>query len=144
MRNYAYIAAGVVQYIQPTDDDITTLFHEDMTWVDVTDMSPAPAERWTAVEVDGIWELAPPSPPVLTDDELKVAVLAQRDALITTANEATAGMADAYVADLLSAEEVVTFKAYAAYKLALNKITKQPGYPRKITWPKPPTTEAVQ
>jgi hypothetical protein len=144
MRNYAYIVDGVVQYIQPADGDITTMFHEDMTFVDVTDITPIPVERWAAVEVDGVWEFAAPLPPVLTDEELAVTALVQRDALLAAANEATAGMADAYVADLLSPEEVVTFKAYAAYKLALNKITKQTGYPRKITWPKPPTLEAGQ
>jgi hypothetical protein len=30
---------------------------------------------------------------------------------------------------------VVTFKAYAEYKLDLNKIDKQSGYPATIEWP---------
>jgi hypothetical protein len=60
MRVYAYIANGVVHYLFPADGDITTMFHEEMTWVDVTDVAPAPAERWTAVEVDGGWEFAAP------------------------------------------------------------------------------------
>jgi hypothetical protein len=138
MKTYANIAAGVVQYLLPTDGDITEMFHPDMLWVDVTSVSPLPAEGWAAVEADGVWSFTAPIPPVPTDAELKAAALAQRDALLAQANEATAGMADAYLADLLSDAERAMFKAYAIYKLALNKIDKQPGYPSTINWPTSP------
>jgi len=138
MKTYANIAAGVVQYLLPTDGDITEMFHPDMLWVDVTSVSPLPAEGWAAVEADGVWSFAAPIPPVPTDTELKAAALSERDARLSLANEATAGMADAFLADLLSDAEKSMFKAYALYKLSLNKIDKQPGYPATIEWPTSP------
>ncbi|MGY3172445.1 type II secretory pathway component PulL [Pseudomonas sp. TE12234] len=138
MKTYANIAAGVVQYLLPTDGDITEMFHPDMIWVDVTDAIPPIEAGWTAVKIESVWSFAAPVAPVLTDAELRAAALAQRDALLAQANEATAGMADAYLADLLSDAERAMFKAYAIYKLALNKIDKQPGYPATIEWPTSP------
>lgn len=138
MRNYANIVEGVVQYILPVDGDITEMFHPDMVWVDVTEVAPTPAEGWVADDSDGGWIFSAPPPPVLSDDELKAVALAKRDVLIAEANETTVGMADAYLAGLLSPDEAVVFKEFATYKLALNKITKQSDYPRKITWPPPP------
>jgi hypothetical protein len=138
MKTYANIGDGVVQYLLPTDGDITEMFHPDMVWVDVTDAIPPIASGWTAVEIDGVWSFAAQARPVLTDAELRAAALAQRDALLAQANEATAGMADAFLADLLSDADRVMFKAYAVYKLALNKIDQQPGYPTTVDWPTSP------
>lgn len=138
MKTYANIADGVVQYLLPTDGDITTMFHKDWIWVDVTEIAPPPAEGWTAVEVDGVWSFSVPVPPALTDAELRSVAFAQRDALLAQANEATAGMADAFLADLLSDADKAMFKAYASYKLALNKIDRQPGFPATIDWPTSP------
>lgn len=140
MKTYANIADGVVQYLLPTDGDITEMFHPDMIWVDVTDAIPPIASGWIAAEIDGVWSFSVPVPPVLTDAELKAAALSRRDALLSQANEATAGMADAYLADLLSDAEKAMFKAYAIYKLALNKIDKQPGFPAAIDWPVAPAS----
>lgn len=138
MKTYANIADGVVQYLLPTDGDITEMFHPDMIWVDVTDAIPPIVAGWTAAEADGIWSFAAPVPPVPTDAELKSAALSQRDTLLSQANEATTGMTDAFLADLLSDTDKIMFKTYAAYKLALNKIDRQPGYPTTIDWPVAP------
>jgi hypothetical protein len=135
MKTYANIADGVVQYLLPTGGDIAEMFHPDMIWIDVTDIVQGPVVGWTAVEANGAWSFAAPLPPVPTDAELKAAALSQRDSLLSQANEATAGMADAFLADLLSDADKVMFKAYAVYKLALNKIDQQPGYPTAIDWP---------
>jgi hypothetical protein len=138
MKTYANIADGVVQYLLPTNGDIAEMFHPDMIWIDVTDAIPPIAAGWTATEFDGVWSFAPPVPPVPTGAELKAAALSQRDALLSQANEETAGMADAFLADLLSDADKAMFKTYAAYKLALNKIDKQAGYPTTIEWPTSP------
>lgn len=66
------------------------------------------------------------------------AAKAQRDTLVRAANQATVGMTDAFIAGLLSDEDTMTFKAFAAYKLALSKIEQQPGYPTSIDWPTSP------
>ena len=135
MKKYARIYnESVVEFFE-TDDDITQMFHPDFIWVDITDMTEPPAEGWAAAESDGTWAFSAPEvvPPTL--EELKASALAQRDALLAAANESTAGMADAYIAGLLDEADTATFKAYATYKLALNKINTQPGYPATIKWP---------
>ncbi|MNJ51954.1 Caudovirales tail fiber assembly protein [compost metagenome] len=70
-----------------------------------------------------------------TDAELKATAIGQRDVLLAIANESTAGMTDAFIAGLLNESDTVNFKAYASYKLALNKIDQQVGYPQIINWP---------
>ncbi|MGH8375256.1 MAG: tail fiber assembly protein [Pseudomonas sp.] len=60
---------------------------------------------------------------------------ARRALLLAQANEATSGMADAYIAGLMSDEEVAHYKAYAAYKLALSKLPQQSGWPASVVWP---------
>jgi hypothetical protein len=62
----------------------------------------------------------------------------QRNQLMAAANQATAGMANAYIAGLLDDADTATFKAFAAYQLALSKIEQQPGYPATIVWPPAP------
>jgi hypothetical protein len=90
---------------------------------------------WTAVAADGAWSFVAPIPPVPTDAELGATAMAQRHALLSVASDAAAGMADAYIAGLLDADDTATFKAFAAYQLALNKIDTQSVYPTAIDWP---------
>jgi hypothetical protein len=40
-----------------------------------------------------------------------------------------------YFRPSLGDEDVAKFKAYAIYKLELNKISTQAGYPKTIDWP---------
>jgi hypothetical protein len=70
--------------------------------------------------------------------DASLAAQAQRDQLMGVANQATIGMADAFIAGLLSDADAKTFKAYAAYKLALSKVDQQAGYPTTIDWPTSP------
>lgn len=131
MRNYARIDDGIVVELFKTDLDITTIFHPDMLWIDITDLEVRPAEGWT-FEAD---RFAEPVAPVPSEAELIQQAMAKRDALLALADEATAGMADAYIVDLLNEADTAIFRAYAAYKLKLNKVDNQPNYPREIEWP---------
>lgn len=138
MKSYARICEDQVQEIFSTDLDITQMFHPDMIWVDITGLDPAPVVGWVATDESGVWSLSAPVELPKTESELKAEAVAMRDVLLAAANEATAGMADAFIADLLDEADVAKFKAFAKYKLALNKIDQQPGYPQTITWPTPP------
>ena len=97
----------------------------------------------TIEERDGIWRYtdgkvtkhALPNTSQMIDGERRAAALARRDELLAEADQQTVGMADAYIAGLLEADDMQRFKAYAIYKLALNKIDKQPGYPHDVVWP---------
>ncbi|WP_311886740.1 MULTISPECIES: tail fiber assembly protein [unclassified Pseudomonas] len=138
MNTYARVSEELVHELFSTDGDMAEMFHPDMVWVDITDLDVIPNVGWSASQKNGVWSFSEPALPVLTDAELKAAALALRDSLLFVADEATAGMSDAYIAELLNADDVATFKAYAAYKLKLNKIDKQEGYPKTIDWPSPP------
>lgn len=135
---YARIANGCIAELFSTDGDITTMSSPDFVWADVTDLKPQPEQGWTAELIQGQWVLAEPVIPPITAEQLKAAALVQRDALLSMANEKTVGMADAFIAGLLDEADTLSFKAYAAYKLALNKIDKQLGFPQTIKWPVPP------
>jgi hypothetical protein len=52
------------------------------------------------------------------------------------ADAATSGMANAFIAGLLNAQDEITF--LAAYQLALSKVDQQPGYPVAINCPVSP------
>jgi|GEM_PF-1148647 len=133
MSIYARIEECKVMELFETDGDITQMFHPSLVWIAVPEDIPV-AQNWVCV--DG--EFSAPMPILPTVEELKASALAYRNLLLSAANEATAGMADAYIAGLLSAEDTETFKSFAAYKLALNKVDQQPGYPADITWPESP------
>jgi hypothetical protein len=66
MKTYARIANGAVFELIETDGNIEEMFTPDLVWVDVTDVSPQPQQRWTAVESDGVWAFGEPPamPPV--------------------------------------------------------------------------------
>jgi len=138
MRIYARVFEGIVYEIFETDLDIQDLFHPEMSWVEVVSGALVPQVGWHAVDENGEWKFQEPEAVAPTEAELKTEALAQRDLLLTLANEATAGMADAYIAGLLSPADESRFKAFAAYKLELNKIDKQSGYPVEIRWPTAP------
>ncbi|MEE9679548.1 tail fiber assembly protein [Pseudomonas moraviensis] len=97
----------------------------------------------TIEECDGIWKWTDgkvtkhvlPNASQLVESEQRASALARRDELLAEADQQTVGMADAYIAGLLEADDMQRFKAFATYKLALNKIDRQPGYPQNVDWP---------
>ncbi|HBO5585616.1 TPA: hypothetical protein L4556_002036 [Pseudomonas aeruginosa] len=46
MAMYARIWNGVVAEVFETDQDISTLFHPDIVWVDISDEHPMPGVLW--------------------------------------------------------------------------------------------------
>lgn len=73
---------------------------------------------------------------ILTDEQKATGVLnnntVTRTMLLNSANEKTLGMSDAFVAGLLSDADVLKFKKWAAYKLALGKVDISKESP---SWP---------
>lgn len=139
MNTYARIYGGLVAELFSTDGDMATMFHPDLIWVNIDDMSPAPIVGWVAELVDGTWALKEPVAPIPTVDELKVSAMEQRDLLLSLADSATIGLGDAFITGILDEIDTTFFKEYAAYKLALVNIEKQTGYPESIKWPVAPT-----
>lgn len=85
MKTYARIDGGVVMELFSTDLDITELFHPELVWIDVTDVSPAPQERWL---YDGSTFAEPPPPPEPppAPEPTKAELLAQVEALLGKVN----------------------------------------------------------
>ncbi|WP_434626183.1 tail fiber assembly protein [Pseudomonas sp. Z1-29] len=137
MKTYAYINNGTIFEVTETDGDIKEMFHPSMLWVDISDVTPRPYPGWEATDTSGTWTFAEPSVSV-SKEEQAAAVRAEAVARIAEADEQTLGMADAYIADLLSAEDRERFIAFAAYKMELGKVSAQSGFPKTITWPELP------
>ncbi|TDG23145.1 hypothetical protein EYW47_14475 [Paraburkholderia silviterrae] len=99
--------------------------------IDVTSINPQPQQGW--VTTDGGKSFAAPVPPTPSAEQVAATNTAMRDSLMQVANNATFGMTDTYAAGLLDTADRQTFKAWAAYKLALSKVdltTVSPSWPR--------------
>jgi hypothetical protein len=121
MKNAFVDANGVLTswgYAESNNDDTLVEVDDDFA------MTPGAAQY-----KDGVW--SDYSAPVdHTGDNT-----ATRDSLMATANAATYGMSDAYVAGLLDDADTATFKAWAKYKLALSKVDLTLASPQ---WPQAP------
>ncbi|MFD1557104.1 tail fiber assembly protein [Paraburkholderia silviterrae] len=98
--------------------------------IDVTAISPQPQQGW--VTADGGKSFAAPVAAPPSAEQIAATNTAMRDSLMQVANNATFGIADAYAAGLLDTSDSQTFKAWAAYKLALSKVdltTANPSWP---------------
>lgn len=62
MKTYARIDHGIVMELFSTDADIADLFHPDLVWVDVTDVTPQPNDNWSATAAAGQWSFVSPPP----------------------------------------------------------------------------------
>lgn len=69
MKTYAHVHAGEVIQVLRTDKPITSLFHPDMLWIDVTALDPMPAEGWSAQSSASGWQFAPPATKDNSDGE---------------------------------------------------------------------------
>lgn len=138
MKDYAHIQEGVVVSTLETDEDITQMFHPSWLWVETTELEVKPDSGWIAKESTAGWSFAPPEPS-LSLKQLEFLAITERDSRLSKADNVTAGMGDAFITGVLNEEDTIIFKKYAAYKLALNKISVQAGYPANIDWPLEPT-----
>lgn len=87
----------------------------------------------------------PPEPPPVvppTPEELFAAALAQRDALMVVATARMAPLQDAIDLGEATATEKEAMLAWKRYRVALNRIQQQAGFPQAIDWPTSPDTES--
>lgn len=93
------------------------------------------------VTIDGGFKIAPPTipepDPVVepTPDELAQAALAQRDRLLGVAAIRIAPLQDAVDLDRATPETVERLKQWKGYRVDLNEIEHQEGFPASISWP---------
>ena len=153
MKKYARIYNGCIVEFFETDGDITTMFHPDFVWVDVTDTTPVPAEGWNATETNGIWSFAPAVIPPPTPAEIletqseklqRATQLAAAQKVALTERIST--LNDAIELEMATPEEeielpkrVLQLKAWKTYAVLLGRVTSQVGWPPDVVWPVQPT-----
>jgi len=91
---------------------------------------PGPEHVWR----DGAWQI---------DDarvaaQVREAAICAFDTRFTKARQRTLGRGDALAAGLLNDVETATFKAWAAYQLALVRVIDAPDFPEHVNWPAEP------
>lgn len=89
---------------------------------------------------DGYPMLADPPPP--TAEQLATAALMKRDRLLRDAATRIAPLQDAVDLGVATDEEDAKLLAWKRYRVALNRIDQQPGYPSDVVWPDRPDQAA--
>lgn len=74
-----------------------------------------------------------------TVEQLTANALLQRDGLLRDAATRIAPLQDAVDLDMATAEETAALKAWKTYRVNLNRIEQQAGFPQSIAWPAPPS-----
>lgn len=111
-----------------------------------------PADGWVAIPGQDIAEPSQVVPGVIDWSQMVTAeakaqmaaeqqlakVLAQSAQLRLTADAAIAPLQDAVDLDEATAAEAALLKDWKRYRVALNRLPDQPGYPNTIEWPAPP------
>ncbi|MFJ2990381.1 tail fiber assembly protein [Collimonas sp. NPDC087041] len=77
-------------------------------------------------------------PPPPTDEDLAIIALARRDQFLSDAMLAIAPLQDAVDLDDATMDEAALLKKWKQYRVAVNRVTNQLGYPRDIEWPEQP------
>lgn len=107
---------------------------------DDTDYGPELFARAVAGEFG---EIAAYAPPAFTDEQLSAIAVARRDELLADAAIRIAPLQDAVELEEASAQEQSLLKAWKAYRVALNRIEQQSGYPQDIRWPEAPEPQGT-
>jgi hypothetical protein len=131
MKNYARIEGGLVAELFSTDGDITQMFHPDLVWVEIPD-TIHPAAGWSY----GAEVFSAPPPP--TTEQLGIWALEQRRGLMIWATQQMGPLQDAVDLDEATPDEVASLKTWKQYRVSLNRIELQEGWPQEIQWPVAP------
>lgn len=91
-----------------------------------------------ADEVFWPFEYGPPPPPVdtpLTQEELAAAATLKRDELLTQAALRIAPLQDAADLGVATATDTANLTLWKQYRVDVNRVSGQPGFPATIDWP---------
>lgn len=73
--------------------------------------------------------------PVLTNDQIAAIALSERDRLLEFATLRISPLQDAVDLGEASAEEEQSLLAWKRYRVAVNRVSQQAGFPAAIDWP---------
>lgn len=131
MSNYARIDDGLVAELLSTDGDITEMFHPGLVWIEVP-VGVDVAAGWSFA--DG--EFSAPPPP--SAEQLATIAFDQRAQFMQWATGKIEPLQDAIDLGEATQEETELLKALKQYRVALNRLDQQEGWPSAIQWPSPP------
>ncbi|MCY1439113.1 Caudovirales tail fiber assembly protein, lambda gpK [compost metagenome] len=100
---------------------------------DSTDYGPEIFQRAVAGEFGEIAAYAPPS-----DAALLPPARVQQQRRMQAAGLAVAPLQDAVDLGVATAEQIAQLQAWKRYRIELNAMPEQPGWPRTLEWPVPP------
>ncbi len=129
MNIYARIVSSTVMETFSTDGDITELCHPDIVW---EACGPEVKVGWRLE--DGVF--FPPPPP--TVEEIAIEQRALRDELLRVAGLRIAPLQDAVDLSEATEEETLLLMQWKQYRVHLNRLETQPGWPVQIKWPVAP------
>ena len=98
-----------------------------------------PPGKIVVSDPDGLPMLADPPPP--TSEQLSSAALGKRDHLLKLAAIRIAPLQDAVDLGNSTPEEYAALTKWKQYRVDVNRINKQPGFPTLIDWPTSPSEE---
>lgn len=107
-------------------------FAPDLIVIEITGASPMPQEGW---RFDGS-QFMPPPPP--TTEEVIARVQGRVSVERQRADEAVAPLQDALDIGEITEAERTELNMWKKYRVDLNRISDQPGYPNAINWPAAP------
>lgn len=141
MKVYARLDSGIVMELidVPDELDVKDMFTAEIVdmLVEVTGKEVLP--NWSATFSGGKWSFSPPTPVEYSDEQVAAEALAQRDQLLITAAIRIAPLQDAVDLDDATAAEEKLLKQWKQYRVALNRLDQQAGFPRVIQWPNEPS-----
>ena len=125
-----------------------TSFDESEEFIEITDEQYLEAldgmQKGLAATIDGGFKVAPPPPeppPAPTKQEIAAATLYGRDRALSVAAIRIAPLQDAVDIDDATPEDVEMLKKWKQYRIALNRIQDQTGFPLDVSWPDEPSAK---
>ncbi|WP_248745145.1 tail fiber assembly protein [Pseudomonas sp. MWU12-2037] len=71
-------------------------------------------------------------------EQVLAATNSERDSLLATASLRIAPLQDAVDLGTATPDDTANLKLWKEYRVAVNRISEQPGFPTTINWPAPP------
>ena len=107
--------------------------NDGLGWHAVLNESDVGPDEWYSVD-----QPPPTEPPPPTTAEIAAAARGERDRRLTVAANRMGPLEDAIDEESATADEIARLKLWKQYRITLNRIDQQPGFPISIQWPKSP------
>lgn len=94
--------------------------------------------RGLIIVIDNDYPVLQEAPPLTDDQIIEIAKMHQYAAMLDASTKMTP-LQDAIDLDIATDDEIARLNDWKRYRVELNRISQQPGYPRDIQWPIAPS-----